>query len=42
MPMLFWLPAIIVSGWWSVLTGESSHPVGDQPEDGGPPARLST
>jgi len=26
MPMFFWLPAILVSGWWSALA--ANHPSG--------------
>jgi len=42
MPMLFWLPAIIVSGWWSVLTGQSDHLVVGQSDDEVPPRHPST
>jgi hypothetical protein len=30
MPMFFWLPAIIVSGWWSVLAAEARREVARQ------------
>jgi hypothetical protein len=40
MPMLFWLPAIIVSGWWYVLTGQSAHPVVGQSDVEIPPTQL--
>jgi hypothetical protein len=42
MPMLFWLPAIVVSGWWLMLTEPSRHRVAGQSDDGAPPARPTT
>jgi len=27
MPMFFWLPAILVSGWWSALAAEAGRQV---------------
>jgi hypothetical protein len=34
MPMLFWLPAIIVSGWLSMFAKELDFQAAHQSEDG--------
>jgi len=36
MPMLFWLPAIIVSGWWSMVAKELDVQPARQSADSGP------
>jgi hypothetical protein len=35
MPILFWLPAIIVSGWWSMIAKELDVQAACQSEDAG-------
>jgi hypothetical protein len=36
MPMLFWLPAIIVSGWWSMFAKELDVQAARQSGNAGP------
>jgi hypothetical protein len=42
MPMLFWLPVIVISGWWSALAELSDHRVARQSADDLPPAHPMT
>jgi hypothetical protein len=41
-PMLFWLPVIIMSGWWSTFAEPSDHRVDRQSADVLPPADPMT
>jgi len=41
-PMLFWLPVIIISGWWSAFAELSDHRVARRSNDALPPTHPMT